>query len=117
MHFTRVAADAGFILLDPMFYPHRVRIADLAIKRRLPLVSADRAYAEAGLLFTHGFQYDEVIRAAAPFIDRILRGARAGELPIEQPRNLYLAINLKTARALNLTIPPALVLRADHVIE
>jgi putative tryptophan/tyrosine transport system substrate-binding protein len=115
--FARLTADAGFILLDPMFSPHRARIAQFAIERRLPLVSADRSFAEAGLLFSHGFQYDEVVRAAAPFIDKILRGAKPGELPIEQPNKLDLAINLKTARALGLTIPPSLLARADQVIE
>ena len=115
--FSRIRADAGFILLDPMFFPHRVWIAQLAVQRRLPLVSANRSYAEAGLLFTHGFQYDEVVRAAAPYIDKILRGARPGDLPIEQPNKLDLAINLKTAKALGLTIPPSLLARADQVIE
>jgi putative ABC transport system substrate-binding protein len=78
---------------------------------------ADRAYAEAGLLLTHGFQFREIVRAAAPFVDKILRGAKPGDLPIEQPRKLDLAINLKTAKALGVTIPPSLLLRADHVIE
>ena len=115
--FTRVKADAGLMLLDPVFYPHRERIADLALKNRLPLVSLGREYAEAGLLFTHGPELTQVVRAVAPYVDKILRGARAGELPIEQPSKLDLVINLKTAKALGLTIPPSLLLRADRVIE
>jgi len=112
-----VTADAAFMLLDPMFYPHRAQIAELAIQKHLPLVSADSSYAEAGFLFSHGFKFADVVRAAAPFIDKILPGARAGELPIEQPRKLYFVINLKTARALGLTIPPSLLARADQVID
>jgi putative tryptophan/tyrosine transport system substrate-binding protein len=115
--FARPAVDAAIMLSDFMFYPHRSRIAQLAILSRLPLMASDRTYAEAGFLLTHGFQYIERVRAAAPYVDKILRGANPGELPIEQPRRSELAINLKTAKALGLTIPPALLLRADQVIE
>jgi putative ABC transport system substrate-binding protein len=115
--FARLAADAAFMLMDPMFFPHRHRIAELAVKHRLPVISANRTYAEAGLLMTHGARVEEVFRATAPFIDKILRGAKPGDLPIEQPAKLDLAINLKTARALGITVPLSLLLRADLVIE
>jgi putative ABC transport system substrate-binding protein len=115
--FARLAVDAAYLLTDFMFYPHRSRIAQLAILSRLPLMTSDRTYAEAGFLLTHGFPYIERVRAAAPYVDKILRGAKPGELPIEQPRKPELVINLRTAKALGLTIPQSLLQRTDQVIE
>jgi putative ABC transport system substrate-binding protein len=115
--FERMRGDAAILLLDPMFVPVRKRIAELTIEHHLPLMSSDRMYAEAGALMTHGIIWFEILRATVPFIDRILRGAKPGDLPIEQPRKLDLVINLKTAKVLGLTIPPSLLLRADQVIE
>jgi putative ABC transport system substrate-binding protein len=111
-------ADALLYLPDPMFYPIAQRMADAAIKRRLPLANTGgRAYTAAGSLFSYSTNVDEVYRMAAPFIDRILRGARPADMPIEQPSRYELVINLKTAKAIGLAIPPSLRLRADEVIE
>ena len=111
-------ADALLFVPDPMFYPIAQRIADAAIKRRLPLAnSGGRYYTAAGSLFSYSVNNDEVYRMAAPFVDRILRGARPAGMPIEQPSRYELVINLKTARAIGLAIPPSLRLRADEVIE
>jgi putative ABC transport system substrate-binding protein len=115
--FERMDSDAVVLLLDPMFVRVRQHIADLAILHRLPLMSSDRAYAEAGALITYGSPWLEILRATVPYIDKILRGAKPGDLPIEQPRKSDLVINLKTAKALGLTIPPSLLLRADQVLE
>jgi putative ABC transport system substrate-binding protein len=100
-----------------MFIAERARIATLAAKSRLPSVSGVRQYAEAGGLVAYGPNFYELYRRAAGYVDRILRGARPGDLPIEQPTTFELVINLKTAAALGLTIPPSLLLRANHLIE
>lgn len=112
-----IGADAAFMLLDPLFFTHRERMAEVAIARRLPLMTGTRVFAEAGFLLTHGVGFTEWMRATAPFVDKILRGARPGDLPIEQPSKLDLVVNLRTARAIGRTIPPAVLLRADHIIE
>jgi len=91
-------------------------IAQLAAKRHLPSVG-DREYAEAGGLLGYAVNRPEVFRRAAVFIDKILKGAKPGDLPFEQVDRFELVINLKTAKALGLTIPQSLLLRADHVIE
>jgi len=111
-------ADAMLFVPDPMFYPIARRIADAAIKRRLPLANTGgRDYTAAGSLFSYSTNNAEVFRLAAPYVDRILRGARPAEMPIEQPSRYELVINLKTAKALGLAIPPSLRLRTDEVIE
>jgi putative ABC transport system substrate-binding protein len=115
--FGRITSDAAFMLLDPMFTPHRRRIAELAIRRRLPLMTAERAYTEAGFLVTDGAALPEVLRLTAVFVDKILRGAKPAELPVEQPSHLELVVNLATARAVGLSIPPAILLQADQVID
>lgn len=114
---TRERVEALAVLSDPMFIAERTRIAALAAKGRLPSVSGVREYAEAGGLVAYGPNFHELYRRAAAYVDRILKGARPGDLPIEQPTLFELVINLKAAKALGLTIPPALRLRADHVIE
>jgi putative ABC transport system substrate-binding protein len=114
---TRERAEALAVLSDPMFIAERARIATLAAKSRLPSVSGVRQYAEAGGLVAYGPNFYELYRRAAGYVDRILRGARPGDLPIEQPTTFELVINLKTAAALGLTIPPSLLLRANHLIE
>ena len=93
------------------------RVAELALKYRMPTVSAFRPFAEDGGLMSYWFAEAEVYRRAAVFADKILKGAKPSELPIEQPTKFELVINLKTAKALGLTIPPSLLLRADQVIE
>ncbi len=98
-------------------FSSRKRFAELAVKHRLPTVVGAREYAEAGGLASYGTDYPDLFRHAATFVDKILKGARPGDLPMEQPTKFELVINLKTAKALGLTIPPALLQRADHVIE
>ena len=87
------------------------------MKHRLPTMFAFREYVEAGGLMSYGASHEFQRRRAARYVDLILKGARSGELPIEQPTNVELAINRKTAKALGLTIPPSILLRADRVIE
>jgi putative tryptophan/tyrosine transport system substrate-binding protein len=89
----------------------------LAVQNRLPGVHLLREYAEAGLLVTYGPDMEALFRRATTYVDKILKGARPTDLPIEQPTKFELLINLKTAKALGLTIPPSLLLRADQVIE
>jgi putative ABC transport system substrate-binding protein len=111
-------ADALLSLPDPMFYPNVERMAAAAIRRRLPLAnSASRVYTAAGFLFSYAVNDREVYRLAATYVDRILRGGKPAEMPIEQPSRYELVINQKTARAIGVTIPRALLLRADEVIE
>ena len=93
------------------------RIADAAIKRRLPLASAGRVYVEAGSLMSYAMNMVAVFRHAAEYTDRILRGANPADLPVEQPTRYELVFNLKTARALRLTIPPSVLQRADQFLE
>jgi len=114
--FTRERAEAVAIPADPIFVRERSRIAGLAAKRRLPSVGGIRQYAEAGGLVAYGPDFYELYREAAVYVDRILKGAKPGDLPVEQPTKFELVINLKTANALGLTIPPPLLARADRVI-
>jgi ABC-type uncharacterized transport system substrate-binding protein len=114
---TREHAGAVFFVGSPRHFSHRVRIAELAINRRLPTMCGAREYVEAGCLMSYGANFTDQYRRAAYFVDRILKGAKPADLPIEQPTKFELVINLKTAKALGLTIPPSLLLRADQVIE
>jgi putative ABC transport system substrate-binding protein len=93
------------------------RIADFAIRKRLPSVFGWREYAEAGGLISYGPNLDDSWRRLAVFVDKILKGAKPASLPVEQPTKFELVINMKTAQALGLTIPPSLLLRADQIIE
>jgi ABC-type uncharacterized transport system substrate-binding protein len=114
---ARAQGGGLLVLADPLFFGHRVGIADLALRHRLPSMFLGRPYAEAGGLLSYGILGDEVWVRAAGLVDRILKGAKPGDLPVEQPTKFDLVINLKTAKALGLTIPPSLLLRADQVIE
>ena len=113
----RARADAVIVLEATAFFPDRQRIADLALMHRLPMAVQAREYAEAGALISYGTDYLDLFRRAAMYVDRILKGAKPADLPVEQPTKFELVINLKTAKALGLTIPPSLLQRADQVIE
>ncbi len=102
---------------DGMFLAHQARIIHLAAKHRIPTMYGVRELAETGGLMAYGVNLPEMYRRGAFFVDRILKGAKPGDLPVEQPMKFELIVNLKTAKALGLTIPPLLLLRADHVIE
>ena len=110
---------AGALLVgnDPMFFAQRERIVDLAAKHRLPGIFEWREFAEAGGLLSYGTSVADMYRRLASYVDKILKGAKPADLPVEQPTRFELVINAKTAKALGLTIPPSFVLRADHVIQ
>ena len=114
---TRERAGALLVLADAMLNIERKRIADLAAKSRLPTVSAFGMHAEAGGLMAYGTNLLDQYRRAAYYVDKILKGAKPADLPVEQPTNFELVINLKTAKALGLTIPPSVLGRADEVIQ
>jgi putative ABC transport system substrate-binding protein len=109
----------GFVVVeDSMLFGARSRIVRLAEQHHLPgIYSVSRRTAEAGGLLFYGFEVDDLWRRAAHYVDRILKGAKPGDLPVEQPTKIELIINLKTAKALGLTIPPSLLARADEVIQ
>jgi putative ABC transport system substrate-binding protein len=113
----RGRAEALIVLPSPMFYSERRRVAQLAARHRLPAIYEVKAYVDEGGLASYGPSFPEMYRRAATYVDRILKGARAGDLPMEQPTKFELVINLKTAKALGLTIPPSLLQRADQVVE
>ena len=92
-------------------------LADLALKRRLPAVSYNREFAARGGLMAYGVDFDDQLRRAPGYVDRILKGARPSDLPVQQPSKFQFVINLKTADALGLTIPPSLLQRADEVVR
>jgi putative tryptophan/tyrosine transport system substrate-binding protein len=115
--FTRERVESVIIIQDPLSWDYRELIGKLALSAHLPAISQDRQIAEAGLLMSYGVDEVRFWRRAASFIDRILKGAKPGDLPIEQPTEFVLAINLRTAKALGLTISPSLLQRADQVIE
>jgi len=114
---TRSRAGAILILGGNTTWASRQQLADLAVQHRLPGICLFRGYAEAGLLLTYGPNAVAQWRRAATYVDKILKGAKAGDLPVEQPTKFELVINLKTAKTLGLTIPPSLLGRADEVIQ
>src|ERR1700730_11547700 len=113
----RARADALILGVNTPFIAQRRRLAELAVLHRLPMVTSAKEYAEAGGLLSYGTDYLDQFRHAAMYVNKILKGAHPGDLPIEQPTKFELVINLKTAKALGLTIPPSLLQRADQVIE
>jgi putative ABC transport system substrate-binding protein len=114
---TRGHSNALLVTSVYLFYLHRARLADLALKSRLPGMFPVTEYAEAGGLMSYAQSYRYCFRRAAVYVDKIFKGANPGDLPVEQPTKFELIINLKTAKALGLTIPPSLLGRADQVIE
>jgi putative ABC transport system substrate-binding protein len=110
-------AAAILVASDPMFLGQRDRLAALAAKYGLPVVAWTREFAAAGLLLSYGTSIVWMYRQAGVYAGRILKGAKPSELPVMQPTNFELVINLKTAKALNVTIPPSLLARADEVID
>jgi putative ABC transport system substrate-binding protein len=109
--------DAMYILETPLNFFNRMLLAEFAAKLSLPAVSAVKGYTEAGALLSYGPSYESIFRRAATYVARILKGANPGDLPIEQPTKFELVINLKTAKALGLTIPQRLLLEAEEVIQ
>ncbi len=114
---SRTRAEALVVVPMGAASTHRTLIAELAATQRVPAVYGEASYVEAGGLMSYGPNFADLHRRAATFVDKILKGAKPGDLPVEQPTKFDLVINLKTAKALGLTIPPSLLLRADQVIE
>jgi putative ABC transport system substrate-binding protein len=114
---ARERAGALIVLGGSTFFANRWRLAELAARSRLPAVYLLREHVEAGGLMAYGVDLRDNFRRAADYVDRILKGARPGDLPIERPTKFELAINLKAAKALGLTIPPSVLARADHLVE
>jgi putative ABC transport system substrate-binding protein len=110
-------AQALVVVQSPMFRVARQRIVKLALAQRWPVVAGQSAWAEAGALLSYSADNLANYRRAAYYVDRILKGAKPGDLPIEQPTKFELMVNLKTAKALGLTLPQPLLMRADKVIE
>jgi putative ABC transport system substrate-binding protein len=110
-------AGAVFVIAGPQLFPDRERLAALALKYRLPSIHTQSEYVDAGGLFSYGPSYPDLFRRAAVYVDKILKGAKPGDLPIEQPTAVSLVINLKTAHALGISIPRSVLLRAERVIE
>jgi putative tryptophan/tyrosine transport system substrate-binding protein len=114
---TAKRAQALVVVIDPLTVRYRGRIVELAAKNRLPAMYGFREFVDAGGLMAYGANVPYLCRRAAIYVDKILKGAKPGDLPVEQPTQFDLAVNLKTAKALGLTIPPSLLRRADEVIE
>jgi putative tryptophan/tyrosine transport system substrate-binding protein len=113
----KARADALYVPSDPLVGTHRIRVITLALAARVPAIYGSREYVEVGGLISYGPNFPDLFRRGADYVDKILRGAKPGEIPVEQPTNFEFAINLTTAKALGLEIPPTLLARADEVIE
>ncbi|HVF64242.1 MAG TPA: ABC transporter substrate-binding protein [Casimicrobiaceae bacterium] len=109
--------DALFIAAQPMISAQRARVVKLALDQRMPVVSAFDQLTEAGLLLSYASRFVDDVRRAPYFIDRIFRGAKPADLPVEQPTRVYLSVNLKTAKAIGVPIPASVLARADQVFE
>jgi putative ABC transport system substrate-binding protein len=114
---TRARAGALTVLTSVMFVNERRRLVDLAAENRLPAAYAQREFVDAGGLMSYGANVADLFRRAATYVDRILKGAKPGDLPVEQSTKLELVINLKAAKVLGLTVPPSVLARADQVVE
>jgi ABC-type uncharacterized transport system substrate-binding protein len=114
---TRDRAEAIVMVPGPLTNVNRKQIADFGIKARLPVIAGWSEYAEAGSLLSYGPSRRDISRRLASFVDRIIKGDKAADLPVERPTRFDLVVNLKTAKALGLVIPPSLLLQADEVLE
>jgi putative ABC transport system substrate-binding protein len=110
-------ADALYVCIDTVLFSNRVRVNTLALAARLPTMLSNRGYVEAGGLMSYGPNFLDLFRRAGDYVDKILHGAKPGDIPVEQPTKFDLVINLTTAKALGLDVPPTLLTRADKVIE
>jgi ABC-type uncharacterized transport system substrate-binding protein len=109
--------DAVLVLSSPILLSQRAQLAELAVKSRLPVIHANTEYVEAGGLMVYGTNFPDLFRRAATYVDKILKGAKPADLPVEQPKKFEFVINLKAARQIGLTIPPNVLARADRVIK
>jgi putative ABC transport system substrate-binding protein len=114
---TRARAEALYVIGDPFFLSQRTTILKLASGARLPVITVGRQFPDAGALMSYGANLSDVFRRAAGYVDKILKGAKPGDLPIEQPTKFELVVNLKAAKALGITIPESILLQADEVIR
>ena len=114
---TRALAGALLVMMDSLTALYENRIAELAAKSRLPVMHGTSEYVQVGGLMVCGTNFPHMFRHAATYVDKILKGAKPADLPIEQPTKFELVINLKTAKALGLTIPQSILIRADEVIQ
>ena len=114
---ARSGAKAVVVLPDPMFLSNRQQLVELTHRSRLPAIYMETGFVAAGGLISYGPNFTELFRRAAAYVDKILKGAKPGDLPVEQPTKFELAINLKTAAAIGVTAPTSILLRADEVIE
>ena len=114
---VRAQADALYIAIDQLMVANLARILTLALGARLPTIFSTRDFVRAGGFMSYGPNYSDLFRRSADYVDKILRGAKPGDIPVEQPTRFELVLNLTTAKALGLTIPQQFVLRADEVIE
>ena len=106
-----------YVLPDAFYVVHRATLLKLASKARLPVISMARPFADAGALMIYGPNLADLFRRSSGYVDKILKGAKPGDLPIEQPTKFELVVNLKTAKALGITVPESILLRADEVIR
>jgi putative ABC transport system substrate-binding protein len=113
---SQAHAQALYLLSSALFYVHRITLAELASKARLPTIHESRTTREGGLM-SYGVDWADQMRRSARYIDKILKGAKPGDLPIEQPTKFELVVNLKTAKALGISIPQSILLQADEVIR
>jgi putative ABC transport system substrate-binding protein len=114
---ARDKGDALIVFSDPLMFTHRLRLMEMAAQRRLVTVSGAREFAEAGSLMSYGPSFPEMFRLAATYVDKILKGVKPADLPVEQPMKFEMVVNAKTAKALGLKIPNSILARADKVIE
>jgi len=114
---SRTKMQAVYLMESPLFFIHREKVIDLASRARLPVIFAVRELTVAGGLMSYGPSYDRMYRGAAEYIDKILKGAKPGDLPVEQPTQFQLVVNLRTARALGIKLPESVLRQADEVIQ